>query len=44
MLCAYNDKANTTIKIPKPIGNNIQEIIFIFGISMILTILLITNN
>lgn len=24
MLCAYNDKANTTIKIPKPIGNNIH--------------------
>lgn len=24
MLCAHNDKANTTIKIPKPIGNNIH--------------------
>ena len=40
MLCAYNDKANTTIKIPKPIGNNIH----FWNINDINDINDITNN
>ena len=40
MLCAHNDKANTTIKIPKPIGNNIH----FWNINDINDINDITNN